>query len=161
MIVEILVLKGMIIKKIYYVVPINKIIKYLESKSKHKLKILDLGCGRNLIYQHFKDNKKMSIIGYDYVSFNNSINVSYNAVLNNGSSSSGDYEINSLWLHLGAGWFLVQSVGASGSHTDTINYTLSASLATGSYGIFAYNNYNTAGSASYASGNFYSLHVVA
>jgi superfamily II DNA or RNA helicase len=54
-------------------IPINKIIKYLESKSKHKLKILDLGCGRNLIYQHFKDNKKMNIIGYDYVSFNDSI----------------------------------------------------------------------------------------
>jgi hypothetical protein len=48
---------------------INKIIKYLESK----LKILDLECGINLIYQHFKDNKKMTIIGYDYVSYNNSI----------------------------------------------------------------------------------------
>ena len=47
-------------------IPINKIIKYLESKSKHKLKILDLECGRNLIYQHFKYNKKMTIIGYDY-----------------------------------------------------------------------------------------------
>ena len=56
-------------------IPINKIIKYLESKSKHKLKILDLGCGINLIYQHLlkKDNKKMTIIGYDYVSYNNSI----------------------------------------------------------------------------------------
>ena len=73
MIVEILVLKDITIKIKYYVVPINKIIKYLESKSKHKLKILDLGCGRNLIYQHFKDNKKMTIIGYDYVSFNDSI----------------------------------------------------------------------------------------
>ncbi len=73
MIVEILGLNAMTIKMKYYVVPINKIIKYLESKSKHKLKILDLGCGRNLIYQHFKDNKKMTIIGYDYVSFNDSI----------------------------------------------------------------------------------------
>ena len=65
----------MTIKMKYYVVPINKIIKYLESKSKHKLKILDLGCCRNLIYQHFleKDNKKISIIRYDYVSFNDSI----------------------------------------------------------------------------------------
>ena len=82
-------------------------------------------------------------------------------VLNNGAISSGDYEINSLHLHLGVGWFLVQSVGAGGSHTDTINYTLSASLAPGNYGIYAYNNYSSAGSSSYASGNFYSLHVVA
>jgi hypothetical protein len=82
-------------------------------------------------------------------------------VIQNGASSGGDYEINSLWLHLGGLWFLVQSVGASGSHTDTINYTLSASLPPGSYGIFAYNNYSTAGNSSYASGNFYSLHVVA
>ena len=73
-------------------IPINKIIKYLETinnfinywgkkykvffaetKTKHKLTILDLGCGRNLIYQYFKDNKKMTIIGYDYISFNDSI----------------------------------------------------------------------------------------
>jgi hypothetical protein len=52
-------------------------------------------------------------------------------------------------------------VGANGGHTDTINYTLSASLAQGSYGIFAYNNYSSAGNSTYASGNFYSLHVVA
>ena len=39
-------------------IPINKIIKYLESKSKHTLTILDLGCGRNIISQHFKENKK-------------------------------------------------------------------------------------------------------
>ena len=82
-------------------------------------------------------------------------------VVQNGAQSSGDYEINSLLLHLGGGWFLVQSIGAYGSHTDTIDYTLSASLAPGSYGIFAYNNYTSAASSSYASGNFYSLHVVA
>jgi hypothetical protein len=81
-------------------------------------------------------------------------------VIQNGAQSSGDYEINSLLLHLGAGWFLVQSIGAGGGHTDTIDYTLSASLTPGSYGIFAYNNYSSAGSSSYASGNFYSLHVV-
>ena len=55
------------------VIPINKIIKYLESRSKHKLKILDLGCGRNLIKQHFKDNDKFTITGYDYVSYNGSV----------------------------------------------------------------------------------------
>ena len=54
-------------------IPINKIIKYLESKSKYKMKILDLGCGRNLIKEHFKNNKKFLIVGYDHVSFNNSI----------------------------------------------------------------------------------------
>ena len=82
-------------------------------------------------------------------------------VIQNGASSSSDYEVNSLLLHVGGGWFNVQSVGANGGHTDTINYTLSASLAPGSYGIFAYNNYSSAGNSSYASGNFYSLHVVA
>ena len=83
-------------------------------------------------------------------------------VLNNGATSSGDYEINSLLLHLGGGWFTVASRGGYGlSKTDTIDYTLSASLAPGNYGIYAYNNYSSAGSSSYASGNFYSLHVVA
>jgi hypothetical protein len=82
-------------------------------------------------------------------------------VLNNGVSANYSNEINSLWLHLGAGWFLVQSIKLNGSHTDTIDYTLSASLAPGNYGIYAYNNYSSAGSSSYASGNFYSLHVVA
>jgi hypothetical protein len=53
-------------------IPVNKIISYLETKKNHRLKILDLGCGRNLIYEHFKDNKKIKITGYDYVSFNNS-----------------------------------------------------------------------------------------
>lgn len=54
-------------------IPVNKIISYLETKKNHKLRILDLGCGRNIIYEHFKDNKKFNITGYDYVSFNNSI----------------------------------------------------------------------------------------
>jgi hypothetical protein len=79
--------------------------------------------------------------------------------LNNGATNDSDYEINSLWLNLGSGWFLVQSVGANGSHTDTINYTLSTSLVPGNYGIFVYNNYGTAGASSYASANFYSLHI--
>ena len=82
-------------------------------------------------------------------------------VIQNGASSSSDYEVNSLLLNVGGGWFNVQSVGANGGHTDTIDYTLSASLAPGSYGIFAYNNYSSAGNSAYASGNFYSLHVVA
>jgi hypothetical protein len=81
-------------------------------------------------------------------------------VIQNGASSTGDYEVNSLLLNIGGGWFNVASRGAYGGHTDTIDYTLSASLAPGSYGIFAYNNYTTAGSSSYASGNFYSLQVV-
>ena len=53
-------------------IPINKIINYLETRKNHRLKILDLGCGRNLIHQHFKDNKKLSVTGYDYVSNNGS-----------------------------------------------------------------------------------------
>jgi hypothetical protein len=53
-------------------IPLNKIIKKLETKHKHKLNILDLGCGRNLIQEHFKDNKKFTVTGYDYVSYNGS-----------------------------------------------------------------------------------------
>ena len=80
-------------------------------------------------------------------------------VLNNGAL--GAYpEVNSLLLHLGAGWFVVSSIKLTGSHTDTIDYTLSASLAPGSYGIFAYNNYSKANNPQFSSGNFYSLHVV-
>ena len=81
-------------------------------------------------------------------------------VIQNGAAGTGYSEVNSLLLNLGAGWFLVQSIKLSGSHTDTINYTLSASLAPGSYGIFAYNNYSFANNPSWSSGNFYSLHVV-
>ena len=44
-------------------IPINKIIKYLETKTKHKLTILDLGCRRNLISQYFKDNKCFNVRG--------------------------------------------------------------------------------------------------
>ena len=54
-------------------IPINKIIIYLETKSKHKLEILDLGCGRNKIKEHFKSNSKFNITGYDFVSYNGSI----------------------------------------------------------------------------------------
>ncbi len=54
-------------------IPVNKIISYLEERSNKKLKILDLGCGRNIIKKHFEDNKKFEIIGYDHVSFNGSI----------------------------------------------------------------------------------------
>ena len=83
-------------------------------------------------------------------------------VLNNGATASGYTEFHALHLHLGSGWFLVQSVQGSGGFTNLpINYTLSASLAPGNYGIYAYNNYGVAGATDYASGNFYSLHVVA
>ena len=54
-------------------IPINKIIKWLESKSERKLNILDLGCGRNKISNHFKDNTKFTITGYDHISHNGSI----------------------------------------------------------------------------------------
>ena len=53
-------------------IPVNKIIAYLETKANHKLTILDLGCGRNLIAQHFKNNKKFMMTGYDHVSHNGS-----------------------------------------------------------------------------------------
>jgi superfamily II DNA or RNA helicase len=53
--------------------PIPIIIKYLEILKDHKLNILDLGCGRNLISEHFKSSKTINIIGYDHVSYNGSI----------------------------------------------------------------------------------------
>jgi len=37
------------------------------------LRILDLGCGRNLIKKHFENNDRLTITGYDYVSYNGSI----------------------------------------------------------------------------------------
>lgn len=52
--------------------PINTIIRHLEG-IKYKLKILDLGCGRNIISNHFTDNQKFTITGYDHVSHNGSI----------------------------------------------------------------------------------------
>ena len=54
-------------------IPVNRIISILEKmKNKKPIKIADLGCGRNLIYQKFKDDKRFEITGYDYVSCNNS-----------------------------------------------------------------------------------------
>ena len=79
--------------------------------------------------------------------------------IRNGASYSGDYEVNSLLLHLGGGWFVVSSVGGYGGHTDTIDYTIPASQTVGSYGIAVYNNYSVASASTYASANFYSLHV--
>jgi len=48
-------------------IPRNRIITHLEKKAKHKLRILDLGCGRNYIAQHFREHAKMKVIGYDHV----------------------------------------------------------------------------------------------
>jgi ubiquinone/menaquinone biosynthesis C-methylase UbiE len=56
-------------------IPVNKIIKYLETKSRRRLKILDLGCGRNKIKDHFKSNSKFTVVGYDHVAYNGSIAV--------------------------------------------------------------------------------------
>jgi superfamily II DNA or RNA helicase len=51
-------------------IPRNRVIAYLNTKRKHPVRILDLGCGRNNIAQHFaqsdKDHK-FTIQGYDHV----------------------------------------------------------------------------------------------
>jgi hypothetical protein len=51
-------------------IPRNRAIVHLADKRKHRLRILDLGCGRNNIAQHFnhidKDHK-FTIQGYDHV----------------------------------------------------------------------------------------------
>jgi superfamily II DNA or RNA helicase len=51
-------------------IPRSRVIAYLNTKRKHPMRILDLGCGRNNIAQHFaqsdKDHK-FTIQGYDHV----------------------------------------------------------------------------------------------
>ena len=51
-------------------IPRNRIIAHLANKRKHRLRILDLGCGRNNIAQHYADadkDHKFKIQGYDHV----------------------------------------------------------------------------------------------
>jgi superfamily II DNA or RNA helicase len=51
-------------------IPRNRIIAYLEQQYKtRKMRVLDMGCGRGNIYQHFNQSKKhkLNIIGYDHV----------------------------------------------------------------------------------------------
>jgi hypothetical protein len=51
-------------------IPRNRVIAHLANKRKHRLRILDLGCGRNNIAQHYADvdkNHKFAIQGYDHV----------------------------------------------------------------------------------------------
>jgi hypothetical protein len=52
-----------------YQIPRNRVIAHLGNKRKHRLRILDLGCGRNNIARHFADEKdhKFTIQGYDHV----------------------------------------------------------------------------------------------
>jgi hypothetical protein len=51
-------------------IPRNRVIAHLANKRKHRLRILDLGCGRNNIAQHYahadKDHK-FAIQGYDHI----------------------------------------------------------------------------------------------
>jgi hypothetical protein len=51
-------------------IPRNRVISHLGNKRKHRLRILDLGCGRNNIARHYADadkNHKFAIQGYDHV----------------------------------------------------------------------------------------------
>jgi superfamily II DNA or RNA helicase len=51
-------------------IPRNRVIAHLANKRKHRLRILDLGCGRNNIAQHYANadkNHKFAIQGYDHV----------------------------------------------------------------------------------------------
>ena len=75
------------------------------------------------------------------------------------SAIDGDYYFNSLLLNLGAGWFTVRSAGGGGGHTDSTDYTISASQAPGSYGIVIYNDWNSVANGAYSSANFYSLQI--
>jgi hypothetical protein len=51
-------------------IPRNRVIAHLANKRKHRLRILDLGCGRNNIAQHYANadkNHKFNIQGYDHI----------------------------------------------------------------------------------------------
>ena len=48
-------------------IPRNRVIAHLNNKRKYRLRILDLGCGRNNIARHFADEKMFTIQGYDHV----------------------------------------------------------------------------------------------
>jgi hypothetical protein len=51
-------------------IPRNRVIAHLANKRKHRLRILDLGCGRNNIAQHYANadkNHKFAIQGYDHI----------------------------------------------------------------------------------------------
>ncbi len=54
-------------------IPIKKIVAYLETKQRHKIRIYDLGCGRNQIAAHFQANTNFQVTGFDHVSCNGSI----------------------------------------------------------------------------------------
>ena len=50
-------------------IPYRQIIRYLEGlKISRKKYIVDMGCGKARIYQHFKDNKKFKFYNYDHYS---------------------------------------------------------------------------------------------
>ena len=51
-------------------IPRNRVIAHLGDKRKHRLRILDLGCGRNNIAQYYADadkDHKFTIQGYDHI----------------------------------------------------------------------------------------------
>jgi hypothetical protein len=75
------------------------------------------------------------------------------------SAIDSDLYYNSLLLNLGGGWFTVSSPGASGGHTNTTDYTISASQTPGSYGIAIYNDWNNVANGAYSSASFYSLQI--
>ena len=54
-------------------IPVNKIISYLKTKENRRLRILDLGCGRNQISKYFESNRNFDITGYDHISHNGSV----------------------------------------------------------------------------------------
>ena len=55
-------------------IPRNQIIRKLDTyKTKRTKTIVDLGCGKAQIYEHFKDDKRFNIISYDHVSFSENV----------------------------------------------------------------------------------------
>jgi hypothetical protein len=55
-------------------IPRNQIIRKLDTyKTKRTKTIVDLGCGKAQIYEHFKDDKRFHIISYDHVSFSENV----------------------------------------------------------------------------------------
>ena len=80
--------------------------------------------------------------------------------LNANNNASGVWtEVLSAFINLGSGYFGIGSQAFNRSGTAQWDYVIPASTPAGNYGILFYNCYNSAGSVSYSSANFYSLQI--
>jgi hypothetical protein len=81
--------------------------------------------------------------------------------LNAHFSASGSYsEFLTAFINFGYGYSSLGTQGIySNSGTAQWDYVIPSGTPSGNYGLLFYNNYGAAGDSSYASANFYSLHI--